>query len=473
MNKEFDFIKNRKVCAIIAACVLLFGLVFNIIFGVKLDTNFKGGTIYTYSFNGEMDEDGVKAIAADVLKTDASVAFSKELTGNSSQVTITTNEIPPTVLTYSYTAGEGAEATVEADKAQTVAKDTIGQDATAEIVDGKLVITPADGSRIANSVEESLTDALTSEFSGYTFTLDSSNDVNDVAEKLQSELVNSYGTKLVYDYAADSADQSALKTAFEGALGFEVTVTVDANEKTVTVVPADPSESNGAFSEDSQAALSDVLSENGLTLKEARYNSIKLITSNSVKPTVGKGFFIKCIVAMVIGALIITLYVSLRFRRIGGLSAAMFAFLALIHDILISYFVYVVFRIPLDDNFIAVVLTILGYSINGTIVIYDRIRSNEKKFGSTKTVSEIVNMSVNSSFTRNVFTSLSTLIAVVAICVIAKIRNLDSIISFAFPMSIGICAGFYSSLFLSSPLWALWREHKLKKQVENGGKGKK
>ena len=144
MNKEFDFIKNRKVCAIIAACVLLFGLVFNIIFGVKLDTNFKGGTIYTYSFNGEMDEDGVKAIAADVLKTDASVAFSKELTGNSSQVTITTNEIPPTVLTYSYTAGEGAEATVEADKAQTVAKDTIGQDVTAEIVDGKLVITPAD-----------------------------------------------------------------------------------------------------------------------------------------------------------------------------------------------------------------------------------------------------------------------------------------------------------------------------------------
>lgn len=62
MNKEFDFIKNRKVCAIIAACVLLFGLVFNIIFGVKLDTNFKGGTIYTYSFNGEMDEDGVKAM---------------------------------------------------------------------------------------------------------------------------------------------------------------------------------------------------------------------------------------------------------------------------------------------------------------------------------------------------------------------------------------------------------------------------
>ena len=109
-----------------------------------------------------MDEDGVKAIAADVLKTDASVAFSKELTRQFKPGHHYHQRVPPTVLTYSYTAGEGAEATVEADKAQTVAKDTIGQDATAEIVDGKLVITPADGSRIANSVEESLTDALTS-----------------------------------------------------------------------------------------------------------------------------------------------------------------------------------------------------------------------------------------------------------------------------------------------------------------------
>lgn len=470
INKEFDFIKNRKTFAIIAACVLLFGVIFNIIFGVKLDTNFKGGTIYTYSYNGEMDEGGVKSIGADVLGSDVNVSFSKELTGNSSQVTLTTNDIPSTILTYSYTAEDGTETTVDADKALTVAKEAIQKDATAEIVDGKLIIAPTDGSRIANSAEQALTDALTAEFSGYTFTLDSSNDVNDVAEKLQNELVNTYGTKLVYTYAADSADQSAIKTAFEGVLGFEVTVTVDSAEKTVTVVPTDPSESNGAFTEQSQTDLSSVLSDNGLSLKEARYNSVKLITSNSVKPTVGKGFFIKCLVAMIIGALIITIYISIRFRRIGGLSAAMFASLALVHDILISYFVYVVFRIPLDDNFIAVVLTILGYSINGTIVIYDRIRSNEKKFGSSKTVSEIVNMSVNGSFTRNVYTSLSTLIAVVAICVIAKIRNLDSIISFAFPMCIGICAGFYSSLFLSSPLWAAWRDHKAKKEAEKGAK---
>lgn len=473
INKEFDFIKNRKTFAIIAACVLLFGVIFNIIFGVKLDTNFKGGTIYTYSYSGDMDKDAVKSIAASVLGDEVSVSFSKELTGDASQVTMTTNTIPPTVLTYSYTAGEGAAQSVDAEKAASIAAETIGRDASAEIADGKLVITPSEGARIATSVEDKLTTALGEGITGYTFTLESSNDVNDVADKLKTELVSNFGTKLVYEYKADSADQAALKTAFEGVLGFSVTVTVDANEKTVTVVPADASESDGAFSEQSQTDLAAVLSDNGLTLKEARYNSVKLITSNSVKPTVGKGFFIKCLVAMVIGALIITVYISLRFRRIGGLSAAIFASLALVHDILISYFVYVVFRIPLDDNFIAVVLTILGYSINGTIVIYDRIRANEKKYGSTKTVSEIVNMSVNGSFTRNVFTSLSTLIAVVAICIIAKIKNLDSIISFAFPMCVGICAGFYSSLFLSSPLWALWRDHKLKKQAENGGNAKK
>ncbi len=473
INKEFDFIKNRKTFAIIAACVLLFGVIFNIIFGVKLDTNFKGGTIYTYSYSGDMDKDAVKSIAASVLGDEVSVSFSKELTGDASQVTMTTNTIPPTVLTYSYTAGEGAAQSVDAEKAASIAAETIGRDASAEIADGKLVITPSEGARIATSVEDKLTTALGEGITGYTFTLDSSNDVNDVADRLKTELVSNFGTKLVYEYKADSADQAALKTAFEGVLGFSVTVTVDANEKTVTVVPADASESDGAFSEQSQTDLAAVLSDNGLTLKEARYNSVKLITSNSVKPTVGKGFFIKCLVAMVIGALIITIYISLRFRRIGGLSAAIFASFALVHDILISYFVYVVFRIPLDDNFIAVVLTILGYSINGTIVIYDRIRANEKKYGSTKTVSEIVNMSVNGSFTRNVFTSLSTLIAVVAICIIAKIKNLDSIISFAFPMCVGICAGFYSSLFLSSPLWALWRDHKLKKQAENGGNAKK
>ena len=176
---------------------------------------------------------------------------------------------------------------------------------------------------------------------------------------------------------------------------------------------------------------------------------------------------------MVIGTLIITIHLPSfpQDRRTFG--GNVWLPYALVHDILISPTLYMLgVQNSLDDNFIAVVLTILGYSINGTIVIYDRIRANEKKYGSTKTVSEIVNMSVNGSFTRNVFTSVSTLIAVVAICIIAKIKNLDSIISFAFPMCVGICAGFYSSLFLSSPCGCCG-EHKLKKQAEKRRQNKK
>lgn len=110
-----------------------------------------------------------------------------------------------------------------------------------------------------------MTTALGEGITGYTFTLDSSNDVNDVADRLKTELVSNFGTKLVYEYKADSADQAALKTAFEGVLGFSVTVTVDSNEKTVTVVPADASESARCFSEQSQTDLETVLSDNGLT----------------------------------------------------------------------------------------------------------------------------------------------------------------------------------------------------------------
>ena len=163
---------------------------------------------------------------------------------------------------------------------------------------------------------------------------------------------------------------------------------------------------------------------------------------------------------MVLGGVFLTLYIGIRFRKIGGVSAGIFATFALIHDILIAYLAYVIFQIPLNDNFIAVVLTILGYSINGTIVVYDRIRENERKFGNNMTINEIVNTSVNQTFNRNVFTTLSTLIAVTCIAVVAKINGLDSIISFAFPMAIGLLSGFYSSVLLSSPLWAWWRSKK-------------
>ena len=134
--------------------------------------------------------------------------------------------------------------------------------------------------------------------------------------------------------------------------------------------------------------------------------------------------------------------------------------IALVHDVLAAFFTFVIFRIPLDDNFIAVVLTILGYSINATIVIYDRIRENRRYMGKNDTISDVVNKSVNQSFTRCINTNIATLIAIGLVCVFALIYNIDAITSFALPMMAGVICGAYSSTFLSGPLWAMWQEKK-------------
>ncbi len=192
-------------------------------------------------------------------------------------------------------------------------------------------------------------------------------------------------------------------------------------------------------------------------------NNIKEIETNSLQPSYGRSFFLKCCVAIALASVFLVIYVGLRFRKIGGFSAGVMALLALLHDILIAYFVFVVFRIPLNDNFVAVVLTILGYSLNDTIVIYDRIRENRAKADKKVPIGEIVNMSLSQSFGRTLNTAICTFIAIGTVAVIALIFSMDSIVSFAVPMTFGVVSGFYSSIFLCPPLWALWVEYSEKR----------
>ncbi|MBR3844209.1 MAG: hypothetical protein IKM39_01740, partial [Clostridia bacterium] len=327
---------------------------------------------------------------------------------------------------------------------------------------------------VTNKMVQDYTAALAStEENAPAYNLTSSNTVSELADAIYADMVAKYGTKLVYTVKTDVEDTAALTTAVENALLKEVTggnsdladvtLVYDKDAKTLTVTPAVGSmELNDTYTKVITETLQTELPKAEVVVSSETYNVITLVTSNSVKATVGKGFFIKCLFAMVLGGIFLTLYIGIRFRKIGGVSAGLFATFALIHDILIAYLTYVIFQIPLNDNFIAVVLTILGYSINGTIVVYDRIRENERKFGESMTINEIVNTSVNQTVSRNVFTTISTLIAVGCIAVIAKINGLDSIISFAFPMAVGLVAGFYSSVLLSSPMWAWWRSRKLK-----------
>ena len=472
-KRNFDFIGKRKIFLIVSAAILLIGILANIIMGTQLDITFKGGAIFTYSFSDtNVDQKAVTAIAKEFLGDEVEVDFTKDISGNTMQATFTLTEIPSTVITYNVT-GAGDKASLEkllADKGMEV----FGCETRVSYDEAKKQVAVDPVNVVSTKMVELYTTALQSleDEQAPVFSYVSANTVNDLANLMYDKMVETMGTKVVYKVpSATVTSTDVLEAAVETALLQKVTggdnTLADVTFETatdVTDLTMTPGEGSlamdNAFTKVATETLQAELGDTDIAVASETYNAVTLVTSNSVKSTVGKGFFIKCLFAMVLGGAFLTLYIGIRFRKIGGVSAGLFATFALIHDILIAYMAYVIFQIPLNDNFIAVVLTILGYSINGTIVIYDRIRENERKYGGTMTLPEIVNASVNQTFTRNVFTTLSTLIAVVAIAVVAKLNGLDSIISFAFPMAVGLLAGFYSSVFLSSPMWAWWRTRK-------------
>ena len=177
-------------------------------------------------------------------------------------------------------------------------------------------------------------------------------------------------------------------------------------------------------------------------------NNFKCLESNSVDASMGFSFLLKCLTAVAIAAVLMVLYVTIRFKKIGGLYVAMI------------YFMYVIFQMPIDASFIAVVLMILGYSLNDTIVIYDRVREEKKLVGSKTDVGKIFNLSCTKCIKRTIMTSVTTLSAILVVYVVACAFNITSVQGFALPMIIGIISGCYSSICIAGPLWVMWQRHK-------------
>ena len=182
---------------------------------------------------------------------------------------------------------------------------------------------------------------------------------------------------------------------------------------------------------------------------------------NNVNPTIGKEFLLKSVVAVVTACLLILVYVAYRFRKVGGLEGGATAIVALLHDLIIVYGVFVLLRIPLNGNFIAAMLTILGYSINDTVVIYDRIRENSALYGKRQmSRGELVNLSINQSFGRSLMTSITTCVALGVVCVVSIVFKLESIFTFALPLLFGMISGVYSTVCIASQLWLDWQQRK-------------
>ena len=148
------------------------------------------------------------------------------------------------------------------------------------------------------------------------------------------------------------------------------------------------------------------------------------------------------------------IYVAIRFEFTFGVAALV----ATLHDILMTIGVYAIFGIPVNTPFIAAMLTIVGYSMNDTIVIFDRIRENTKKMRRANTY-EIADTSLTETLARSVYTSLSTLATIVAINILVP-----SVREFTIPLIVGIICGAYSSIFIASPVYVLLKEKTGKKK---------
>lgn len=176
-----------------------------------------------------------------------------------------------------------------------------------------------------------------------------------------------------------------------------------------------------------------------------KYPSAELKEVNDISGTISSEMQQAAIKATAIAGMAMLLYISIRFR---DLKAGGSAIIALIHDVLVVLTAYAVFRIPVNNTFIAVLLTILGYSINSTIVIFDRVRENKEKYSPAE-AAEKIDKSISQTLARSINTSLTTLFTVGAIYVL----GVPSIKEFALPMMVGIIAGAYSSICISGSVW--------------------
>lgn len=178
-----------------------------------------------------------------------------------------------------------------------------------------------------------------------------------------------------------------------------------------------------------------------------------LISQSNVGPSIGKELKDKAVKAFLIATIAMLIYIGIRFEFRFGIAAI----LALVHDILVTLSVYAIFQIPVNAPFIAAILTILGYSINDTIVIFDRIRENTRKMRG-RSLSELTNASITQTLTRSINTVLTTLFTIIAVYIFVP-----SVREFTFPLIVGIVSGAYSSIFIASPVWVILKNRSKKK----------
>ncbi len=303
----------------------------------------------------------------------------------------------------------------------------------------------SDDDRITYSetVKAGITAALEEKFGAPV--VDSTAVAETAADTEETDSLAAEEEEAVLDETTTDADVTENTEATEATEGTEAT---EATEATENETAADVSEDADADTTDSEEA-----SATGTLL-----SGVRLKTLDDISPSSGQELARSALWMSLLACAGILIYVTIRFEFTSGCVAI----IALIHDVLILLGIYSLFRVSVNINFIAAVLTVLGYSINNTIVIMDRIRENTRH-SRKETYGEIANGSIWQTMNRSINTTITTLLTIGMVYII----GVSSIKAFALPIIIGIVIGFYSSVFVTGPLWATWRDSAVKAKKNN------
>ncbi len=178
-------------------------------------------------------------------------------------------------------------------------------------------------------------------------------------------------------------------------------------------------------------------------------NKFQVLGSDMVGPSVGKTLKSHAILAIILSLLGIVIYIAWRFNFVFGVAATIATF----HDVLALLGIFFVLHFEMNILFITALLTVAGYSLTDTVVVYDRIRENMAKMKAKSDIGQVINVSINEVLSRTLITSLTVLLVLAALLVIGGHVLFD----FAFALFIGVLVGTYSSIFVASPLIYLWR----------------
>ncbi|MDE6779988.1 MAG: protein translocase subunit SecF [Ruminococcus sp.] len=263
------------------------------------------------------------------------------------------------------------------------------------------------------------------------------------------------GTMITYNYTGE-IDTNATADTVKEIVNVPVNVrkgeSIDSNEKQIIVSFT----SEEGLNVDRQVEMTNALNE------KFPDNNIELFDSTDVSPSSGREFLLKCLVAVIFAAIIIIIYIAVRFRKIGGWSAGVCSVLALLHDLLVALAISILLGFEFNSNTVAVILTILGYSINNTIVIYDRIRE-DRKLMPKASLNELINAGCSQSLARSIRTSITTISTMLIVTIVVAISGYTSLLTFSVPLMFGLISGTYSSIFVAPVTWSWWMNRTAKK----------